>query len=111
MIVLDVDVADEPPFQAALVGDGADDLARGDAVAVSDLDAVLDQVRPIALAPVVTVPRGAGVRTGLVTEVRALAIRLPVTLGRREAVAAVVVTLVVPRGSRLPSRSPKGAGP
>ena len=39
VVVADVDAADETAFQLGLVGDGADDVARLDAVRVADLDA------------------------------------------------------------------------
>ena len=51
MVILDGDAADETTLQARLVGDGADDFARGHPIAMTYLDAVTHQASVVALAP------------------------------------------------------------
>jgi hypothetical protein len=68
VVILDVDAADMAPVEAALVGDGPDDLARGDAVAPADIDAEVfhgDRIGPRAAGPILapgTLVAGAEVR-------------------------------------------------
>lgn len=42
MVVLDVDLADEPSLKTRFVRDGPDNLPGGDAIPMADLDAVPD---------------------------------------------------------------------